>query len=291
MKVFKKSSLLLLVGLATLVACNKDTKDDPKPTDPVTTEKAFTALKEFAETGNQFTATMSESGGIVDNTGLEPTRLYGTRSFPIVSCEAQGDGTWLVTCNYGPTLILCDDGYLRRGVVNILTTGLFITTGTVMTVTFDNFYQKGDWPALEYKIDGTQIITNAGANTNDPGMTDYTVEVVDGTITYNTKEVHYSETTTRTLASSVELCQNNWYITGEWNGVSSDNVPYTLKADQTPLRYRVCCHFFQDGILKIDVEGLSPFLIDYGYTEDESDECDRKARLYYPGISPIVIDM
>jgi hypothetical protein len=109
-------------------------------------------------------------------------------------------------------------------------------------------------------------------------------------ITYNTKEVHYSETTTRTLLPNAELCSNNWYITGEWNGISSSDVTYTLKADSTALHYKVCCHFFQDGILKVDVEGLSPFHIDYGYYEEESD-CDRKAMLYYPGLSPIVIDM
>lgn len=287
----KKLSLLLVAcSLLCFVACNKDPKEQPK--EPVTTEKAFEALREFAESGNQFSATIKESGNNVDETGLIPTKnLLGTRGYPVVSCEAQGNGTWLVTCNYGPTLILCNDGYYRRGIVNILTTGLFTTPGTVMTVTFDDFYQKGDHLPLEYKIDGTQVITNVGANSENPEMTDYTVTVTNGLITYNTKQVHYSEATTRTLLHGEELCSNNWYIVGEWNGISSSEVPYTLKANSTALHYRVCCHFFQDGILNINVEGLSPFSIDYGYSEGEQEECDRKALLNYPGINPIVINM
>jgi hypothetical protein len=291
--IVKFSLILVTSSLVCFASCKKDPKSEDKPKEPVTTEKAFEALKEFAEAGNQFSATVKESGSIVDETGLAPTKnLHETSGYPMISCVAQGDGTWLVICDYGPELIPCDDGYQRRGIVNILTTGLFTTIGTVMTVTFDDFYQKGDWLPLEYKIDGTQVITHSKLDVPTvPEMRYYTVTVADGLITYNNKEIHYSETTTRALWYNDELCSNNWYIVGEWNGISSSDVPYTLKADDTAvLRYKVCCHFFQDGILNIDVEGLSPFYIDYGYFEEESD-CDRKAMLYYPGISPIVINM
>jgi len=291
-KFIEKLSLLLLLScFVCFVSCDKD----PKPVDPstpTTPQKAVAALIEFAQSSSQFTATVKESGNNVDATGLNNTKnLYGAKnSYPIISCQELGDGTWLVTCNYGPTLMLCNDGYLRRGIINIVTTGLFTTTGTTMTLTFENFYQKGDWLSQEYKIDGTQVIVNEGPNAADPAKTDYKVIVTDGLIAYNTKEIQYSETTTRTLLPGSELCDNNWYITGEWNGVSSDNVSYTLTANSTPLHYRICCHFFQDGILNINVEGLSPFSIDYGYSEEDSD-CDRKAQLNYPGIAPIVFDM
>lgn len=282
----KLSLLLLLSSLVCVIGCKPHEEKEP-----ITPQKAFEALTEFAQISNQFSATVKESGSRVDATGLSNTKdLYGTKAYPIVSCVAQGNGTWLVTCNYGPTLIPCSDGYLRRGIVKIVTTGLFTTTGTVMVLTFEDFYQKGEWLSQEYKIEGTQIITNANANAVDPTMTDYTVTVTNGKITYNTKVVHYSETTTRTLSPNASLCENNWYITGEWNGTGSNEVPYTLTANSTPLHYRVCCHFFQDGILNINVAGLAPFSIDYGYYEEESD-CDRKAQINYPGINPIFINM
>ena len=288
-KSIQKKLVLMLMGcIVCFTACDLDTDKNG----PVTVEKAIEALTEFAKTSNQFSATVKESGNRVDDTGLNDTKnLYGTKSYPIVSCEAQGNGSWLVICNYGPSLILCDDGYFRRGTVKILTTGLFTTPETVMTLTFEDFYQKSDALSLEYKIEGTQVITNAGANKIDPEMTDYNVTVTDGLITYNAKKIHYSETTVRTLSlNTTDLCENNWYITGEWNGISSDNVSYNLKANSTPLHFRLCCHYFQNGILNIDVDGLPAFSIDYGYSEEESD-CDNKALLSYPGITPIVLNM
>jgi len=274
------SLLLVAVCLACFVSCKKDEKPkDDEPKEPITQQEAIEALTEFAQVGSQFDATIGESGDRV-NEGLDPSGSPTRGGYPIVTCEAQGEGLWLVTCDYGPTLIECPDGYLRRGIVNIVTSGLFTTPGTVMTLTFDNYYQQDNGSKQEYKIDGTQKIINEGANSGNPEMTDYTVTVTDGIITYNSKEVHYSETTTRTLLPNEELCENNWYITGEWNGVSSGDVPYTLKANSTPLHYIVCCHFFQDGILDIDIEGLPPITIDYGYFEgEEPDECDRKALL------------
>ena len=286
-KVLKKLNLLLIAGsLFWFVGC-----ENPEQKEPITPQKAIAALTEFAQVSNQFSATVKESGSRVDGTGLNVTsNILSAIVYPQVSCTLLGDDTWKVVCNYGPTLIQCDDGYLRRGIVNIVTNGFFIAPGTVMTLTFDNFYQKGDWLQQEYKIDGTQVIKNEGINAKNSNMIDYSVTVTNGLITYNTKEIHYSETTTRTLLPSSTLCENNWYITGEWSGVSSDKVSYTLKASQTPLHYKVCCHFFQDGILNVDVEGLSPFSIDYGYAEGEED-CDRKAELNYPGLKSIFFDM
>ena len=284
----KLSLFLIIVGLVCFVACKKE-KDDPKPKEPITAQKAMEALKEFAQSNGQFDATVKESGNIVDETGLTPGKKSHGRGYPVVSCEAQGDGTWLVTCDYGPTLIPCDDGHFRRGIIKIVTTGFFSTPGTVMTVTFDDFYQKGDWLALEYKVDGTQVITHLSSNLVEDYL--YSVTVTDGMITYNTKQIHYSEATIRALSPSAELCENQWYITGEWNGISSDEVPYTLTANSTtPLHYRVCCHYFQDGILNVDVEGLQPFSIDYGYVEEEAD-CEQYAQINYPGLSPITFKM
>jgi hypothetical protein len=280
----KLSVILLLSSLVCFVACKKDDPKPADPKDPITQEQAIEALKEFAQTSGQFDATVKEGGNIADK-GIIGEKSSKGDGYPDISGELQGDGKWLVTCDYGPELMLCEDGYWRRGIVRVLTTGFFITPGTEMIMTFEDFYQKGEWGLYEYKIDGTQVITNVGPNSEHSEMTDYTVTVTDGMITYNGKEVNYTEATTRTLLPNSELCENKWYITGEWNGVSSSDVPYTLTANSTPLYYKVCCHFFQDGILNVDVEGLPPFSINYGYTEDESDECDQYAEIIYQGYS------
>jgi len=295
-KFIEKFSLLLMLSCVICLVSCKDKSDNPvdpvDPNTPITQQRAMAALMEFAQSSNQFAATVKEGGNNVDATGLTPTKnLHGTKAYPVISCEALENGTWRVVCDYGTTPVLCNDGYYRRGVVNIVTTGFFTTVGTTMTLTFENFHQRGNnWSAQEYKIEGTQVIVNAGHNAANPERIDYNVVVTDGLITYNTKEIQYTETTTRSLLSGSELCDNNWYITGAWSGVSSDDVPYTLIANSTPLHYRICCHFFQDGILNVDIEGLPAFLIDYGYSEEDSD-CDRKAQLIFPGIDPIVFDM
>jgi len=283
------SLILALSSLFTLNSCEENGKET------VSSERAIAALMEFAETSRQFSATINESRDKVDETSLQETRSsQETRagSYPIVSCTNQGNGTWLVTCNYGETPLLCPDGYYRRGIVHIVTNNFFHIEGTRMTITFDNYYQKGDWLSTEYKIEGTQEVVNIGQNTQHPERIDYNCTVRNGRIIYNNKTVRYTETTIRSWSPSTTLCNNNWYITGEWVGTSSDAVNYTLKANSTPLYYRVCCHYFQDGILNVNVNGLPQFKINFGYVpEGQTPEaCDQNALIDYPGYPfPIVM--
>ena len=286
------SFILVLSSLLILNSCKEKEKE---PESKISTDKAISALTEFAKTSQQFSATVKECGDRVDETSLQETRNFQatkTSSYPIVSCTSQGNGTWLVTCNYGETLLLCPDGYYRRGIVHIVTNNFFHIEGTRMTITFDNYYQKGDWLSDEYKIEGTQEIVNKGQNTQYPERIDYNCTVKNGCITYNTKIIRYTETTVRSWLPGATLCNNDWYITGEWTGTSSDAVNYTLKANSTPLHYRVCCHYFQGGILNVNVEGLPEFKINFNYVPEGQTpaECDRNALIDYPGY-PIPIIM
>jgi len=288
-------SLSFTLVLSSLLILNSCKEKEPEPASTISPDKATAALIEFAKTSQQFSATVKECGDRVDETSLQETKNLQTlraSSYPIVSCTGQGNGTWLITCNYGKTLLLCPDGYYRRGIVNIVTNNFFHIKGTRMTVTFDNYYQKGDWLSDEYKIEGTQEIVNNGPNAQHPERIDYNCTVKNGRITYNTKVVHYTETTVRSWSPDTLLCNNNWYITGEWIGKSSDAVNYTLKANSIPLHYRVCCHYFQGGILNVNVEGLPEFKINYDYVPEGQtpEECDRNALIDYPGY-PIPIIM
>jgi len=279
--------------------------DDDKPTDPkqpeqpeqkITMEQARNALLEFANISNQFSTVFNESGKQVGS-NLTPTKkLNGTKTtYPDVSCEILQNGKYLVTCDYGPSPIICSDNYKRRGIVKIETDGFATTTDNLMTVTFDNYYQQGDWYAHEYKIgDATTIMTikTSGANLQNPDRIDYEVKVTNGLVTdaVTNKSVSYSETTLRTFDHGdgmglENMCTWNYYITGTWIGVSSDNVPYQLNANSIPLRYRVCCHFFQDGLLDVNVgNGTLVFQIDYSFTNDPTNDCDCDAHVIIPGI-------
>ncbi|MDR2835111.1 MAG: hypothetical protein LBV69_02770 [Bacteroidales bacterium] len=282
---------IMLVCVVLSTSCDKDKPNDDNNNNnnnnnnTTSYQKAAAALTEYAQVGKMFSDVFSESGKRVqDNVGKKGVS-NSKDAYPIVTVESFSPN-WLVTIDYGTTDFVCQDNYLRRGKIIVVTTGLFYTQGTVMDVSFDNFYQQN------YKIDGQQHIVNAGTVN---GEMIFNCTVTDGEITIpvSNKVVHYTETTTRKWIQnqSINLCDNIWKITGNWIGMSSDSVNYTLNTQTaSELEYKVCCFYFREGILEVNIDGLQQFTIDYGYNSTASD-CDNKAQITYPGINSFEVVM
>ena len=283
--------------LLVFSSCEKKPKPAEEDEQPQNTNvlKSLNAVKEFAMISQQFSATVKECGDNVDASISGKKQFAKSGENPNIDVEFR-NGKWYLKCDYGDTFMRCQDGFWRKGIVNIETTGQFVNIGTVMIMTFDNFYQKESLLALQYhKLEGTQRIENIGTNGS---MINFTCKVENGIITFFSttndsdtgKSVQYTEETVKNWERGTEICSNHFYITGEWNGVSSDNVHYTLNANEDqPLHYKVCCNFFQSGVLNVTVDGLIPFTITYGDETNDTNECNKKAVLYYPSLVPITI--
>ncbi|PLX09648.1 MAG: hypothetical protein C0596_01105 [Marinilabiliales bacterium] len=273
----KKYLVLFLISVLGIVMFS--CKDDPEPIDtPPTTQEALNAIAEYALVNKLFSDSFSEADDAAKYTDeqIDGTK-NGTKEGPTITITPFDAVTWpkTVVVDYGETNYLCTDGRYRRGVINFETTGFYREEGTVITITFDEYYQN------DYKVEGTQIVTNTGRNADENYV--YTVEINDGKVTVpvTNKVINYEENTTREWAEGeptvLDICDDVYYITGNQNGLSSDSIAYVLTVQQQ-LDVKVCCNWIRAGLLDVDIEGLSTMTIDYG-----DGTCDNDATVTYLG--------
>jgi hypothetical protein len=269
---------LTLFFIALLGVVMFSCKEEPEPiVTPPTTQEAVNALAEYALVNKLFSDAFSEADDAAKYTDDQiDGSKNGTKDGPIITITPFDAVTWpkTVTVDYGLTNYECQDGRLRRGVINIETTGFYREEGTIITVTFEDYYQN------DYKVEGTQIVTNTGRNADDHYV--YTVEINDGKVTTPLNEVvNYEENTIREWAEGeptiLDICDDVYYITGTQNGVSSDSIAYLLTVQQQ-LDVKVCCHWIRAGLLDVDIESLTTMTVDYG-----DGTCDNDAVVTYLG--------
>jgi len=261
-------------------------KEPEEIDNPPTTEETLNALAEYSLVNKLYADAFSETDDAAKYTDdqIDGKKNGYKEDYPIITITPFDAVTWPkdVTVNYGTTNYLCQDGRYRRGIINFETTGFYREEGTIVTITFDNYYQNN------IKVEGTQIVTNTGRNASNNLV--YTVEINDGVVTtQDNKVIHYEESTSREWVGGeptvLEICDDNYHITGTQNGISSDSISYVLTV-QTRLDVMVCCRWIRGGVLDVDIEGLETITIDYG-----NDECDHDAVVTILGVDyPIVME-
>ncbi len=262
-------------------SCKEPVVNDPPPT----TEETIKTLSEYSLVNKLFADAFSETD---DAAKYSDEQIDGNKNgtkegYPEITITPLDATTWPknVTIDYGTTNFLCQDGRYRRGVINFETIGFYRNPGTVVTITFNNYYQNN------HKVEGTQIVTNSGRNSADNLV--YTVVINDGKVTTPQNDIiYYEENTSREWVGGestiTDVCDDNYYITGTQNGMSSDSIEYTLTV-QNRLDIMVCCHYIRGGILDVDMEGLATISVNYG-----DGTCDENAIVTILGTEyPIVM--
>ncbi|HEX7844256.1 MAG TPA: hypothetical protein VF476_00565 [Chitinophagaceae bacterium] len=174
-----------------------------------------------------------------------------------------------ITIDFGPNGCLCADGKYRRGAIIIHLTGPVRRSGSVLTITFRDFYLN------RAHIEGTKIISNLSEN----GNIKFTVQVVGGKVTFpngrgyalnGLKYVKQIEGgSTRTIRDDV------YSIEGRSKTEFNNGLTVTLNTE-SPLIKKVVCHWISDGAVKIKINDRVLFL-DYG--APNNGDCDNKALL------------
>jgi len=173
-----------------------------------------------------------------------------------------------ITIDFG-TGCLGLDGKFRSGAIIIHLTGPIRRSGSVMTITFRNFYLN------RAHIEGTKTISNLSEN----GHIKFTVQVTGGKFTlpngrgYSYERMKYVKqiegSDTRTIRDDV------YSIEGRSKTEFNNGVTVVLNTE-TPLIKKVACHWISAGTLKIKINDRVLFL-DYG--APANGECDNKALL------------
>lgn len=256
--------LIILLSITALAIFAFSCKEPEDHDTPPTIEETRTAIAEYSLVNKLFSDSFSEAD---DAAKYSDDQIDGDKSgtkegYPVITISPLDATTWPkdITVDYGTTNYVCQDGRTRRGIIHIETTGFYRDQGTVITLTFENYYQN------DYKVEGTQIVTNQGRNEDQHLV--YTVEINNGKVTTPlSKVINYEENTSREWVAGEEtildFCDDNYFITGTQNGMSSDSITYTLTV-QNRLDVLVCCRYIRGGILDVDMEGLATITVNYG---------------------------
>lgn len=239
---------ILLIGLSAvalnLSSCRKAEQEDDQQfgIDQSTADALFSDQDNAVDEA-------ANSIGLFKTNGTCPTVTFDTTSNPKV-----------MTLDFGATNCTGNDGKARRGKIIVTWTGKYRQAGTVITHSFDNFYQNDN------KIEGTKTVTNMGLNSsNNPS---FSVVIANAKITRTDgSSISWSSTRTREwiAGSSTPGIQDDKYsITGGGSGVNKNGDSFTSTIT-TPLIIDFSCKYhLVSGVMEIVPNGKVKRTIDYG---------------------------
>lgn len=185
-----------------------------------------------------------------------------------------------VIINFGTTNCLCIDGRKRRGRILASWTGKYRDAGTIVNLTYDNYFVNDN------QIKGTHKTTNMGPNGS--GNLVYKIEV-DGVIIKadNGGEITWKSTRQREwvagASTPLNILDDTYSITGSANGTIASGEAYTINITQALVR-KMTCNWFESGKIELTPQGLSTRTLDYGNTG-----CDGNATFSIGGASFTVV--
>lgn len=167
-----------------------------------------------------------------------------------------------ITIDFGTSNCLCLDGRMRRGKILATYTGQYRQTGTVVTISLDNYYVN------EYKIGGTKKITNQGLNNS--GNLVYKVEVT-GEVTRPGATAFSTWVSTRYrewkqgYSTPLNILDDVYTITGDASGILADGSNYSLTITSELVR-KMNCQWFESGKIDLTETAMPKITLDYGST-------------------------
>jgi hypothetical protein len=253
--------------ITSFIACKKDSKSD-SDTQPAQDNSlaegnyndANTLVDASVSYGTSFTfrtATNQNVARIEDILGNCGSVTIDTTS-----------ATRAVVINFGTSNCLCVDGRYRRGKINASWTGKYRDQGTMVTITYDNYFVNDN------QIKGTHKTTNMGLNNASHLV--YKIEV-DGSIVKasNGGTITWKSTREREWVAGsgtpLNILDDTYSITGSASGTIASGDAYTISITQALVR-KMSCNWFESGKIEVTPAGRLTRTLDYGSTG-----CDNKA--------------
>jgi hypothetical protein len=271
-------SFFLLASLAFVyIGCKKDSedKDQRAAQDNSIAENAFNdVFNQVDYAAKKTTETGANKIMNVDTTGC------GT-----ISLSSYDTVTWpkTLTIDFGTTNCLCSDLKFRRGKIIATMDSMYRDSGTVITITLDQYYVN------DYHIEGTKTITNMGpvGTYGNGGNLKYSVVVSNAKITPPTgNPIYWNSSRTREWIEGESTKWPNWQddvylIDGSANGTDQNGNTFTVTITE-PLRVALNCKWIEDGTVEITPQNLATRTVDFGVG---GGSCDNQASVTINGVT------
>jgi len=174
-----------------------------------------------------------------------------------------------ITIDFGSAVSVCADNKLRKGSIIIYLTGPILRSGSVMTITLQDFYLNG------VHIEGTKTISNLSEN----GAIKFKAQVAGGKVTYPNGHGYTHEGLkyiNQVAGADTKTCIDDvFHIEGTGKTEFSNGVTIT-HTTQTALVKKIACPWITEGVMKITVNDRV-LLLDY--SAPNNGDCDNKALL------------
>jgi hypothetical protein len=273
-------AVFLFLNTAVLFSCKKETSQSNSNT--VSEEQAATYSDESAQADGSFddVADISMTAADEDNTASvgRLTRDYhpdfAELRAAIGLCATitvtPNDTTYpkTITIDFGDSCVGLD-GKLRSGKIVLHLTGPIRKPGSVLTITFVNFYVN------HIHLEGTKIISNLSEN----GAVKFTVQVVGGNVTfpsgrgYKYESFKYKQ---QIAGMDTRIVRDDVFQITGWANVTFHSGVEIKFETIDPLIKKVACPWISDGTLKIQINDRV-LKLDYGFPHNG--DCDNKALL------------
>lgn len=186
-----------------------------------------------------------------------------------------------ITIDFGATNCVCNDGRNRRGKIILSYSGRYKDAGTVISISFNNYFVNDN------QLTGTKKITNQGLNNS--GNLVYKIEVNGSVVKANgAGTITWVSTRFREWTAGVNtpLVWNDdaYSITGTATGTIASGKSYTFSITK-PIVRKMSCHYIESGVIDITPEGKPTRTLDFGTTG-----CDANASVTILGYTfPIIL--
>jgi hypothetical protein len=262
-------SMALLLTLAFTSCKKEDVKSD---SDVQAAENNSMAESNYNDAGSL--VDMSYTAGT--NMSFRETNEEGMLSSCVTVTVDTVSSPRVITLDFGASNCMCIDGRNRRGKIIATYTGKYRDAGTVVNISFDNYFVNDN------QIKGTHKTTNMGYNAAQHLV--HKVEVNGqivkanngGTITWvSTREREW----VAGANTPINILDDTYSITGNASGTNADGTSYTINITQALVR-KMNCFWFESGKLDVTPSGRLVRTLDYG-----TSGCDNKATVTIAGLT------
>jgi len=173
-----------------------------------------------------------------------------------------------ITIDFGDSCVGLD-GKLRSGKIVLHLTGPIRKQGSVLTITFVNFYVN------HIHLEGTKIISNLSENS----AVKFTVQVVGGKVTfpsgrgYSYESFKYKQ---QIAGMDTRIVRDDVFKITGWAKIEFNSGVVIKLETIDPLIKKLACPWISDGTLKIQINDRV-LKLDYGFPHNG--DCDNKALL------------
>lgn len=243
-------AMLIIIGIA---ACEKETEqesyDSKQEKKDAVVEAIFDEVSEISDLAYQLGANGMKTSA-EDN-----SRLNGCATITIDTTVMPH----VMLIDFGEENCLGGDGKWRRGQIIVTFTGPYHQPGTVITLTFNNYYVNDN------HVQGSKVMTNLGPN--EDGHPEYST-VVDGSVTLNDGGgvISWQSERLRTWIEGYNTpmwYDNVFLITGSGTRSHSNGAGFT-RTILEPLRKELTCHHFVSGVVQTVPVNRPTRTLDYG---------------------------